>query len=45
MIDRIADVERQFAVGSIDRARRGVDEMLHAMVTAAFEHVQKAGDV
>ena len=45
MIDVIADAERQLAVRAIDRARRGIDEMLDAVVPAAFEHVQKAGDV
>ncbi len=45
MIDIIAHGEGKLAVGAIDGAGRGIDEMLDAVVPAAFEHVQEAGDV
>jgi hypothetical protein len=45
MIDSVADAEGELAVRAIDRARRGIDEMLHLRVAAAFEHMQEAPDI
>ncbi len=45
MIDILMHAEGQRGVGAVDRARRRIDEMLDAMVAAAFENVKRADDV
>ena len=45
MVDIVADAEGQLAVGAVDGARRGVDEVLDAVMAAAFEHIQESHDI
>ena len=42
MIDIVGVRERQLGVGAIDRRRRRKDQMLAAVVPAAFQHVEEA---
>jgi hypothetical protein len=45
VVDGIVDRERDLGVGAVDRRRAGVDEVLDAVVAAAFEQVGEADDV
>ena len=45
MIDVLVHGERHLRVRAVHRAGRGVDEVLDAVVPAAFEHVREADDV
>ena len=45
MVDVLVHAEGHRRVGAVDRARRGKDEMLDAVVAAALQHVQRADDV
>ena len=45
VVDRVLHRERQLAVGAVDRARRGIDEVLDATVAAGLEHVDEADQV
>ena len=45
MVDVLVHRERHLRVGAVDRARRRVDQVLHAVVPAAFEDMQEADEV
>ncbi len=45
MIYIIVNGERHFGVRPVDRAGRGVDEVLHVVLPAPFEDVQKTDEV
>src|SRR3546814_7843456 len=45
VVDAVLDRERQLAVVAVDRARRGVDQVLDAVVAAGLEDVHEADDV
>src|SRR3546814_10140596 len=45
VIDVVVDRERHAAVAAVDRARRGVDQMLDGGVPAALEHVDEADEI
>ena len=45
VVDAVLDRERQLAVGTVDRARRGIDQVLDAVVAAGLEDVHEADDV
>ena len=45
MIDVLLDRERHRRHRAVDRTRGGVDEMAHARVPAAFQHVEEAVEV
>ncbi len=45
VVDRVVGGERNLGVGAVDAGRAGVDEVLDAVVAAAFEQVGEADDV
>src|SRR3546814_9255455 len=45
LIDVVVARERQASVAAVDRARRGVDQMLDGGVPAALEHVDEADEI
>ena len=45
MVDVLMHAERHLGVGAIDRARRRINQMLDAVMTAALEDVQEADQV
>ena len=45
MVDVLVHRERHLGVRAVDRARRGVDEVLDPMVAAALEDVRRADHV
>ena len=45
MVDVLMHAERHRRVGAVDRAGRREDEVLDAVVAAAFQHMQRPDDV
>jgi hypothetical protein len=45
MVDVLVHRERHIRVRTVHRARRGKDEVLDAVVTAALEHVERADEI
>jgi len=45
MIDGVANGKRELGIGSVDAARRRIDQMLDGMVPAGLQYGQKANNI